>query len=184
MIFGYARVSTQDQKLSAQRDALKAAGCEKVITDKASGTKAARPGLDRLLDQLRKGDTLVVAKLDRLGRSLPHLVDLVNTLKDRGVHFRSLGESIDTSTSIGKLVFRIFASLAEFERDLIEERTKAGLASARARGRMGGRPKAMTRKQIKLAQSLHAAGDVSVSEICEQLGVSRSTLYRHLKKAA
>lgn len=160
------------------------AALEEAIDDKISGTKAARPGLDKLLDQLRKGDTLVVTKLDRLGRSLPHLVQVVGDLKERGVHFKSLGESIDTSTSVGKLVFRLFASLAEFERDLIQERTKAGLAAARARGRKGGRPKLMTKQKIKMARSLHKAQELTVDEICDQLGVHRSMFYRYLDDRA
>ena len=147
MLIGYARVSTQDQKLSSQRDALKKAGCERIYTDKISGASENRSGLDKAMDQLRPGDTLVVWKLDRLGRSLSHLVELVNNLKEREIGFRSLQENIDTTSGVGKLVFHIFASLAEFERDLIRERTIAGLNSARARGRLGGRPKVMNEKK-------------------------------------
>ena len=142
-LLGYARVSTGDQHPDLQVDALEAAGCYRVFVDTASGALAARPALDQLLDQLRPGDTLVVWKLDRLGRSLRHLVDTIAGLADRGVGFRSLQEQVDTTTSGGKLVFHIFAALAEFERDLVRERTSAGLAAARARGRTGGRPAVM-----------------------------------------
>ena len=149
MLIGYARVSTNDQNLDLQRDALEAAGCERLFTDTASGAKAERPGLKEALKECRKGDILVVWKLDRLGRSLPHLVETVRDLMAREVGFKSLQESIDTTTSAGKLIFHIFASLAEFERDLIRERTNAGLSAARARGRKGGRPKGVmdTNKQ-------------------------------------
>jgi DNA invertase Pin-like site-specific DNA recombinase len=149
-LLGYARVSTGDQRPDLQVDALKAAGCYRVFVDTASGALAARPALDQVLDQLRPGDTLVVWRLDRLGRSLHHLVDTVAALADRGVGFRSLQESIDTTTPGGKLVFHVFAALAEFERDLTRERTTAGMAAARARGRKGGRPAVMTEPKIRL----------------------------------
>lgn len=149
MHIGYARVSTTDQHLDLQTDALHAAGCERLYTDTVSGAKVDRPGLTAALDACRPGDTLVVWKLDRLGRSLPHLVETVRDLIARGVGFQSLQESIDTTTSGGKLVFHIFASLAEFERDLIRERTNAGLSAARARGRKGGRPKGVDQKKQK-----------------------------------
>lgn len=181
MLIGYARVSTQDQKLSSQRDALKKAGCERIFTDKISGATESRSGLDKALDQLRAGDTLVVWKLDRLGRSLSHLVELVNDLKEGEIGFRSLQENLDTNSGVGKLVFHIFASLAEFERDLIRERTMAGLNSARARGRLGGRPKVMDEKKAAMARSMHQDDDLSVKEICITLGISRTTFYRYLR---
>ena len=144
MYVGYARVSTQDQTLDLQKDALKKIGCTKIFTDTASGAQAERKGLEEALEFLREGDTLVVWRLDRLGRSLKHLIETITNLNKRKIGFQSLTESIDTTTSNGRLIFNIFASLAEFERDLIRERTKAGLAAARARGRVGGRPKAQT----------------------------------------
>src|SRR3954467_11403085 len=165
MLIGYARISTQDQNLDLQRDALTKAGCEQIYTDRVSGTKASRPGLTEALSHLRSGDTLVVWRLDRLGRSLRHLIDTVTGLQERGIGFKSLQESIDPTTSGGKLVFHIFGALAEFEREIIRERTNAGLQAARARGRNGGRTKELTKKQIKQPQ--HSAADKkhSVSEI-------------------
>jgi DNA invertase Pin-like site-specific DNA recombinase len=182
MLVGYARVSTTDQNLDLQRDALKAAGCERTFTDTASGAKTERPGLTQLLKECRQGDTLVVWKLDRLGRSLPHLVETVREMEAQGIGFKSLQENIDTTTSGGKLIFHIFASLAEFERDLIRERTNAGLSAARARGRKGGRPKGVmdTNKQ-KAAIALKNDTSRSVSEICEILGVSRNTYYKYVR---
>ena len=144
MLLGYARVSTLDQTLALQQDGLTAAGCEQLYTDTVSGSVTERPGLTQALSHLRAGDTLVVWRLDRLGRSLPHLIETVSALVHRGVGFRSLQEQIDTTTSGGKLVFHVFGALAEFERDLIRERTHAGLAAARARGRLFGRPKALS----------------------------------------
>jgi DNA invertase Pin-like site-specific DNA recombinase len=144
MIVGYARVSTDDQTLALQLDALQAAGCETVFRDTISGAKTERPGLSKALDHVRNGDMLVVWRLDRLGRSLSHLIELIQTLEGRGVGFKSLTEQIDTTTSGGKLIFHIFGALAEFERNLIRERTMTGLAAARARGRMGGRPRSRT----------------------------------------
>jgi DNA invertase Pin-like site-specific DNA recombinase len=179
-LLGYARVSTGDQHPDLQVDALKAAGCYRVFVDTASGALAARPALDQVLDQLRPGDILVVWKLDRLGRSLRHLIDTVATLADRGVGFRSLQEAIDTTTPGGKLVFHIFAALAEFERDLIRERTAAGLAAARARGRKGGRPAVMTEHKIRLARQMYASKQYTVAAIASALGVSRTSIYRHL----
>src|ERR671938_690727 len=152
MLIGYARVSTQDQTLNLQLDRLKAAGCEKIFTDHISGTKAERPGLTDALSHLRPGDTLVVWRLDRLGRSLPHLIETVNGLQERGIGFKSLTESIDTTTSGGKLIFHIFGALAEFEREIIRERTKAGLQSARARGKAGGPKHKLTQKQVAIAK--------------------------------
>jgi DNA invertase Pin-like site-specific DNA recombinase len=183
MLIGYARVSTQDQNLSLQQDALKKAGCQKIFSDKASGSSDTRPGLEKALEVLRAGDTLVVWKLDRLGRSLSHLVEFVNDLKDKRVGFRSLQENIDTTSGVGKLVFHIFASLAEFERDLIRERTLAGLASARARGRLGGRPQALNEKKRVLARSMYRNKDIPVREICATLGIGKTTFYRYIKSS-
>jgi len=179
-LVGYARVSTQDQNPDLQTDALEQAGCVRVFTDKASGSKAERPQLTAALDYLRPGDTLVVWKLDRLGRSLPHLVDTIAALRDRQVGFRSLQESIDTTTATGRLIFHIFGALAEFERDLIRERTHAGLAAARARGRVGGRKPALTPEKAAAARRMYDDKSTSVSEIARVLGVSRATLYRSL----
>src|SRR5215208_6774592 len=150
MQIGYARVSTDDQNLDLQRDALEKAGCERIFTDRVTGTKAERKGLTEALSHLRSGDTLIVWRLDRLGRSLRHLIDTVTDLQERGIGFKSLQESIDTTTSGGKLVFHIFGALAEFEREIIRERTNAGLTAARARGRSGGRPKALSDKQVEI----------------------------------
>jgi DNA invertase Pin-like site-specific DNA recombinase len=180
MLIGYARVSTQDQNLDLQRDALDRAGCEKVFIDQASGAKTERPGLDAALSHARSGDTLVVWKLDRLGRSIRHLIDTIQALNNRGIGFKSLQESIDTTTSGGKLVFHIFCALAEFERDLIRERTKAGLNSARARGRNGGRPKSLSDKQRQQAITLLKDSANSIADICKTLKISRSTLYRYV----
>jgi DNA invertase Pin-like site-specific DNA recombinase len=179
MFVGYARVSTTDQNLDLQQDALVAARCERIFTDTASGAKAQRPGLAEALQCCRSGDTLVVWKLDRLGRSLPHLVETVRDLVTRGIGFKSLQESIDTTTSGGKLIFHIFASLAEFERDIIRERTHAGLSSARARGRKGGRPKGVDEKKRKAALALKKDPVRSVKEICDILGISRNTYYKY-----
>jgi DNA invertase Pin-like site-specific DNA recombinase len=179
-LLGYARVSTTEQDASLQLDALRAAGCLKVFTDKASGSLDRRPQLDRLLDQLRLGDTIVVWRLDRLGRSLKHLIQLIEDLAVNDVGFRSLTEGMDTTTTGGKLVFSIFGALAEFERSLIRERTMAGLAAARSRGRVGGRPPVMTPEKIKVARNLYQARDLTVEEIAKTVGVSRKTVYRHL----
>jgi DNA invertase Pin-like site-specific DNA recombinase len=180
MFIGYARVSTHDQTLSLQLDALKAAGCEKIFTDTASGSTTERPGLADALDFVRAGDTLVVWRLDRLGRSLRHLIDTLAGLSERRVEFRSLQEHLNTGTSGGKLVFHVFGALAEFERDLIRERTVAGLAAARARGRLGGRPRALTKTQAEQLQTLAADRRNSVKDICSTLGISRATFYRYL----
>jgi len=182
MLIGYIRVSTSDQNLDLQLDALKQVGCDKIYRDVASGAKDNRVGLAEVLNYLRKGDTLVVWRLDRLGRSLRHLIDTINQIKEQGSYFRSLQESIDTSTSGGKLIFHIFGALAEFERDIIRDRTKAGLEAARKRGRFGGRPKKMDDKKIALAKTLMADKSNSLNEICEILHVSKATLYRCLKK--
>jgi DNA invertase Pin-like site-specific DNA recombinase len=178
MNIGYARVSTQDQNLDLQNDALNAAGCEKIYTDKMSGAKTNRPGLEKILGFIRKGDTLVVWKLDRLGRSLKHLIQVMQLLDERGVYFKSVQENLDTSTPGGKLIFHVFGALAEFERDIIRERTLAGLASARARGRVGGRPRKLSKKQVEMAKTLMTDPSRSIGEICETLGISKATLYR------
>ncbi len=181
MQIGYARVSTGEQTLDLQRDALTAAGCDRICTDTASGARAERPGLTGALDHLRAGDTLVVWRLDRLGRSLRHLIETITALEQRGIGFKSLTESIDTTTPNGKLIFHIFGALAEFERELIRERTRAGLASARARGRKGGRRKALGDPQkLALAHALYANKQTPIETICRTLKVSRSTLYRYL----
>ena len=183
MRFGYARVSTLEQDEGLQLDALTAAGVDRVFTDKASGALECRPALDELLGQLRAGDTVVVWRLDRLGRSLRHLIDVMSDLDRRGVALTSLRESIDTSTPGGRLVFHVFGALAEFERDLIRERTTAGLAAARARGRHGGRPTVWTAEKLKTARSMYAAGDHDVASIARVLGVSRASVYRGLAQA-
>src|SRR5450759_2823005 len=180
-MIGYARVSTDDQSAHLQIDALKAAGCEKVFKETASGSLAHRPQLDKMLDHLRSGDVVVVWRLDRLGRSRKHVIALVEELADRGVGFRSLTENIDTTTTGGKLIFHIFAALADFERELIRERTNAGLATARARGRVGGRPPTMTADKIKIARQMYKSRDHTVEAIAKTLGVSRKTIYRHLE---
>lgn len=181
-LVGYARVSTQDQSADLQEDELLKVGCGRVFVDKASGVATDRPQLAAALAYLRQGDVLVVWRLDRLGRSLKHLVTLVADLEESGVGFRSLHESIDTTTSAGKLIFHVFAALAEFERDLIRERTKAGLTAARARGRMGGRKPSLSPKKIQVARKMYADGDSTVTEIAKVLGVSRATIYRHLER--
>lgn len=180
-LLGYARVSTLEQNAALQRDALDAAGCWRVFTDHVSGVKESRPELDRLLEQARAGDTVVVWRLDRLGRSLRHLIEVVEDLSGQGVGFRSITESIDTTTSGGRLIFHVFGALAEFERDLIRERTLAGLESARARGRMGGRPTVMTADKTTAARRMYAQQDLSVARIAEVLQVSRSSVYRALR---
>jgi DNA invertase Pin-like site-specific DNA recombinase len=182
-LVGYARVSTPEQSLDLQRDALVKAGCERVFEDVASGAQAERPGLAAALAFLRPGDTLAVWKLDRLGRSLPHLIEAVTALRERQIGFRSLQESLDTTTSGGKLVFHVFAALAEFERDLIRERTRAGLAAARARGRRGGRPRVMDARKVAMAVALYREATHSPQEICAALRISKTTLYRYLAAA-
>jgi DNA invertase Pin-like site-specific DNA recombinase len=181
MYIGYARVSTPDQSLDLQTDALQSAGCERLFTDTISGARVERPGLATALSACRPGDILVVWKLDRLGRSLPHLVETVRELGARGIGFKSLQEQLDTTTSGGKLIFHIFAALAEFERDLIRERTNAGLVAARARGRTGGRPKGVDPKKQKAALALKKDARHSVREICEIVGISRNTYYKYTR---
>ena len=181
MLIGYARVSTADQTLDLQKDALHQAGCSKIFTDTASGAKAERTGLDEALNYVRAGDTLVVWRLDRLGRSLNHLIETITGLNNRHIGFKSITESIDTTTSGGKLIFHIFGALAEFERDIIRERTQAGLQAARARGRKGGRPKSLTGKKAAIAQELYHNKNNTIDEICKTLNVSRATFYRYVK---
>src|SRR5258706_16372559 len=186
MEIGYARVSTLVQSVDLQTDALTQAGCRQIFTDTISGAKVERKGLADALSHLRPGDTLVVWCLDRLGRTLPHLIQTVEDLKSRDIGFKSLTESIDTTTSAGQLIFHIFGAIAEFERNLIRERTQAGLTAARARGRVGGRPKAAALdapKKVAIAQRLYQDQHTSVAEICKTLRVSRATLYRDLKLA-
>lgn len=183
MLIGYARVSTQDQTLNLQKDALEKIGCSKIFTDTASGATTERKGLEEAFAYVREGDMLVVWRLDRLGRSLKHLIETITMLNNRKIGFMSITENIDTTTSGGKLVFHIFGALAEFERDIIRERTQAGLTAARARGRLGGRPKAQTLdtpKKRALAQSLYDDKNNTIDEICKTLNISRATLYRYI----
>lgn len=183
MTYGYARVSTGDQTTDLQKDALVKAGCDRIFIDVASGAKAHRPEFDHMLDLLREGDSVVVWKLDRLGRSLQNLVELINDFDTRGVQFHSLTESIDTSTPGGTLIFNIFGSLAQFERDLIRERTRAGLEAARARGRTGGRPASLNEKQVREVRRLYASRSLTVDQIASMMRVSRTTIYRYLQKS-
>jgi DNA invertase Pin-like site-specific DNA recombinase len=177
MLMGYSRVSTQDQNLDLQNDALKKAGCKKIFEDKASGSRAERPGLYKALEMLREGDTLVVWKLDRLGRSVKHLVDLVTGLAKQGVHFKSLTDAIDTGTPSGRFFFHVMASLAQMERELTVERTRTGLEVARKQGRKGGRKRQMTDSKIESARKLLASG-VAPKDVAKNLSVSIPTLYR------
>jgi DNA invertase Pin-like site-specific DNA recombinase len=179
MLIGYARVSTQDQTPELQLDALRGVGCEKIFNEKASGSQRDRPQLKAALEYVRSGDTLVVWKLDRLARSLKQLIETIEQLKERDIDFRSLTEAIDTVTPGGRLTFHIFAALAEFERSLIQERTQAGLASARARGKKGGRPPALSSDDLLVANALLRDHAISVEEVAKRLNVSPSTLYRH-----
>jgi DNA invertase Pin-like site-specific DNA recombinase len=181
MLIGYARVSTDDQLHDLQIDSLNSIGCEKIFTDKISGTISQRPGLSKLKEQLRKGDTLVVWRFDRLARSLKDLIDWMNYLEKEGVALRSIQEAIDTSTSTGKLVFHIFGALAEFERNLIQERTQAGLAAARARGRMGGRPKSLNKDKREVVIFLYNEKKLTVDKICEMMEISKPTLYKYIR---
>lgn len=186
MLIGYARVSTSEQTLDLQRDALNRVGCSRIFTDTASGADTTRAGLAEAVNFAREGDVLVVWRLDRLGRSLKHLIDTVASLQLRGIEFKSITENIDTTTSGGKLVFHIFGALAEFERDIIKERTTAGLAAARERGKKGGRPKAATLsdpKRVALAQALYDDKTHSIADICQTLRISRATLYRYIDTA-
>jgi DNA invertase Pin-like site-specific DNA recombinase len=183
MLIGYARVSTFDQNPDLQKDALEKAGCEKIFTDTISGTVAQRPGLTKAKEQLRQGDTLVVWRLDRLGRSLKDLIEWINYLDTEGVALRSLQESIDTTTAAGKLVFHVFGALAEFERQLILERTQAGLSAARARGRLGGRPKTLNGDKKQLVIDLYNEKKLTVKKICEMMNISKPTLYSYVRDA-
>jgi len=182
-LLGYARVSTAEQTAALQQDALKAAGCQRIPSDTASGTRTDRPQLAAVFDQLRAGATLVVWRLDRLGRSLPHLIETIGELQARGVGFKSVQEHIDTTTPGGRLVFHVFGALASFERELIQERTLAGLAAARERGRRGGRPTVLS--PAKLRQARKMIGEkIPVTEVAQVLGVSRATLYRRVPELA
>jgi DNA invertase Pin-like site-specific DNA recombinase len=183
MKIGYARVSSDDQSLALQLDALKKAGCKKILEDKRSGVSADRPGLNELLSTIRQGDVVVVWRLDRLGRSLQDLLKLAAIFKEAGVGLTSLQENIDTTSSGGKLVFHFFGAMAEFEANLIKERTAAGLAAAKERGRIGGRPKLLDAKQIKALLKLHKNGEHSVTEICKMMNISRPTFYNYLEAA-
>lgn len=182
MKIGYARVSTHEQNLDLQIDALKKAGCkiENIYSDTISGTKSNRPELNNLLKNIRKDDTLVIWKLDRLGRSIKHLIELSEFFREKGVNLESLQDKIDTTTPGGRLYFNMMASMAEFEHDLIVERTKAGLASAKARGRQGGRPVLLKDEKLARAKELYNAKQLSIKEICAMTGVSKATLYRHI----
>jgi len=180
MKLGYARISTAEQNASSQRDALKAAGCEKIVVEQMSGSSTNRPKLEKLLGSLKSGDTLCVWKLDRLGRSLPHLIEIVRSLEEKDVGFQSLSENIDTTTAGGRLIFHLMGALAEFERSLIVERTQAGLAAARKRGVRVGRPRALTLAQVRHARKLIDTGEPPVS-VARTMGVNRSTLYRAFK---
>ncbi|MBF0227527.1 MAG: recombinase family protein [Desulfobacterales bacterium] len=180
MLIGYARISTQEQTLEPQIDALSSAGCEKIFTDIASGVKTQRKGLDDAMEYCRKGDILVVWKLDRMGRSMSHLVETITKLEKQGIGFRSMTEKIDTTSAGGRLVFHLFSSLAEFERDLIRERVQAGLKSARARGRKGGRP-SVSEETKAMARALLSDKSLSIKQICDRLGIAKSTLYKHAK---
>mgnify|MGYP001810304640 CR=1 FL=1 len=183
MIFGYSRVSTNEQNADLQLDALKAAGCEKIFSDVMSGAKVERPRLNHMKELLRPGDTVVVWRLDRLSRSLSDLISLINYFEKEGVHFRSLQENLDTSSAGGKLVFHIFGAMAEFERNLIKDRTKAGLSAARARGRVGGRPEKLNASKKAIALHLYNEKKDTVAAICDTVGISKSTLFRLIKES-
>ena len=180
MLIGYCRISTSDQNLSLQKDELKKFGCSKIYEDVASGAKAARTGLEAAIDFAREGDTLVIWKLDRLGRSLRDLIEIVNRLEQSGVSFVCITQNIDTRTPNGKLFFHIFGALAEYERELIRERTKAGLTAARARGRKGGRKPALTEEQIEQARAMMNNPKLKIKSILKTLGVSKATLYKYV----
>jgi DNA invertase Pin-like site-specific DNA recombinase len=184
MLIGYCRISTKDQSLDLQRDALRAAGCELLFEDSGiSGAKMARPGLDKALSHLRKDDVLVVWRLDRLGRTILGVIELVNGLRERGIQFRSLTEGFDTTTASGRLLFHIIGALAEMEREIIRERTHAGLAAARARGRNGGRKRKVDTLRMLGAKAMLDGGKVSAAEVAAELKISRATLYRSLARA-
>ncbi len=181
-MIGYARISKHDQNVFIQEDALKKAGCERIFIDEISGSVTMRKSLELALEVLRAGDVLVVWRLDRLGRSLRHLVELITELEKRKIGFKSISEAMDTTSSGGRLVFHIFGALAEFERNIIRERTKAGLMAARARGRKGGRPKSLSPEERKIAVKLYKSGEHSVQEVCRVMGISKPTLYSYLRE--
>lgn len=181
MIFGYARVSTQEQSLDLQIDALKKYGCTEIFQEKATGTNAERPELTEMIKRLRQGDKVVIYKLDRISRSTKHLIELSELFQEKGVDLVSLQDSIDTSTSMGRFFFRTMASIAELERDIISERTKSGLESARARGRLGGRPP-KNKKKIEVALKMYESKQHTLKEITDATGISKGTLYNYLKK--
>ena len=181
MLIGYARVSSDDQNLDLQRDALTQAGCERILEDRQSGARSDREGLSAALEYAREGDTLVVWRLDRLGRSLKQLIEIVNDLDNRNIGLKSLHESLDTSSNSGKLIFHIFGALAEFERNLIRERTQAGLKAARARGRKGGRPKSLNPEKRALAVELYERKEHTIEQICQMMGISKPTLYKYIE---
>ena len=183
MLIGYARVSTDDQNLDLQRDALQQAGCKKIYEDHISGARIARPGLQQALEIARAGDILVVWRLDRLGRSLKELIKIVESLDQQDVELQSLQESLATHSSGGRLIFHLFGALAEFERHLIQERTQAGLKAARARGRLGGRPKALDPAKRQLAVKLYSEKQHTIKEICQMMGISKPTLYSYIEEA-
>lgn len=180
MKVGYARVSTDEQILDLQLDALQKEGCDRIFQDRVSGAKSDRPQLRECLDYVREGDIVVVWRLDRLGRSLKHLIEIVEGLSNKGVEFKSITESMDTASPGGKLIFHIFGAIAEFERNLIKERTLAGLAAARARGRNGGRPRSLSQSEIEVGIKLAKDSDWTVEQICQHLNINRSTYYRHV----
>ncbi len=183
MLIGYARVSTDDQNLDLQMDALKKAGCDRILEDQISGAKAERPGLQEALSYARTGDTIVVWRLDRLSRSLKDLIEMVTLLESKGIGLKSVQEAVDTSSSSGKLIFHIFDALAEFERNLIRERTQAGLQAARARGRKGGRPKSLDRDKQALVVKLYEEKKHTIKQICQMMGISKPTLYKYIEAA-
>ena len=183
MLIGYARVSTADQNLNLQTDALRKAGCEKICSDKISGAKAERPGLGKALEIARSGDSLVIWRLDRLGRSLKDLIQIAETLKTQDIGLKSLEEGIDTTTSTGQLMFHLFGALAEFEKNLIRERSTAGLDAARSRGKLGGRPKSLIRDQQELAVKLYNNRQHSIGQICSMMKISKPTLYKYVSAA-
>ena len=181
MLVGYCRISTQDQSLASQIDKLKEYGCEKIYTDVISGSKVDRKELNEMLKYVREGDTVIVYRLDRLGRSLKDLINLINIFQNKKVNFKSISESIDTETPTGQLMFHITGAFAEFERNIIRERTKAGLETARSRGRKGGRPTKITEEKIKMAKLLHSDKTISITDILKQMGIKRGIFYKMLK---
>ena len=181
MLIGYSRVSTTDQCLDSQIDKLKEYGCDKIFTDVVSGSKSIRKGLTEMLDYMRRDDVVIVFRLDRLGRSLKDLIDIINIFKDKGVHFKSISENIDTATSTGNLIFHITGAFAEFERNIIRERVNTGLETARARGRKGGRPTLITSEKIQMAKLLYNDKTLNIQDILKQLNVKKSLFYKMLK---